>query len=248
MKYYVTADVHGYCSLLRSALTEAGFFRDAEPHKLLILCDLFDRGKEAAAMQEFILEQMEADSVILIRGNHEDLYVSLVNEDEGCARTHHIHNGTYDTALQLTGYDRVLARRLNTRFAAAGRETPYYRRIIPAMRDFFETEHYIFAHGWIPFVDERGVYRYGPDWRGAPEAEWVRARWTNGMDAAGICPEGKTVVCGHWHASYGHAKYEHKGSEFGPDADHTPYYGSGIIAMDACTALSGKVNVLLLED
>jgi hypothetical protein len=76
----------------------------------------------------------------------------------------------------------------------------------------------------------------------------MEARWTNGMEAARTCREEKTILCGHWHASYGHAKYEHKGSEFGPDADHTPYYGSGIIAMDACTALSGKVNVLLLED
>ena len=60
--------------------------------------------------------------------------------------------------------------------------------------------------------------------------------------------ENKTIVCGHWHTSYGHSKYEHKGTEFGEDADFSPYYGPGIIAIDACTAFSGKVNCLVIED
>ena len=42
--------------------------------------------------------------------------------------------------------------------------------------------------------------------------------------------------------------YENKGSEFGPDADFSPYYGPGMIALDACTAFSRKVNVIILDD
>ena len=68
------------------------------------------------------------------------------------------------------------------------------------------------------------------------------------MDAAQSCIEDKTILCGHWHSSYGHATYEHKGSEFGHDADFSPYYGTGVIALDACTAFSKKVNVIILED
>ncbi len=116
------------------------------------------------------------------------------------------------------------------------------------MLDYYESEHYIFTHGWIPCVYERGEYSYYSDWRNAPEDEWDKTRWSNGMDASVTCMEEKTIVCGHWHASYGHAKFEHKGTEFGPDADFSPYYGSRIIAMDACTAVSGKVNVIVLED
>ena len=70
----------------------------------------------------------------------------------------------------------------------------------------------------------------------------------NGMDAAQTADEEKTILCGHWHCSYGHAKYEQKGSEFGPDADFTPYYGPHVIALDACTAHSKRINVLVLED
>lgn len=43
-------------------------------------------------------------------------------------------------------------------------------------------------------------------------------------------------------------EYEGKGSEFGPDADFSPYYSPGFIALDACTARSGKVNIVVLED
>ena len=74
------------------------------------------------------------------------------------------------------------------------------------------------------------------------------ARWINGMDAVLACTEEKTILCGHRHCSYGHTTYEHKGSEFGPDADFSPYYGPGIIALDACTAHRGKVNVIVIED
>ena len=42
MKYYVTADVHGFYSEMRAALEKAGFFSEHEPHKLIILGDLFD--------------------------------------------------------------------------------------------------------------------------------------------------------------------------------------------------------------
>ena len=63
-----------------------------------------------------------------------------------------------------------------------------------------------------------------------------------------IVEPNKKIVCGHWHASFGHCAYEKKGSEFGKTADFTPYYGNGVIAIDGCTAHTGKVNVLIVED
>ena len=37
-------------------------------------------------------------------------------------------------------------------------------------------------------------------------------------------------------------------SEFGKDSDFSPFYADGIIAIDGCTAFSGKVNCIVLED
>lgn len=249
MKYYVVADVHGFYSILHSALEDAGFFSEAQPHKLIVLGDLFDRGTEARELQNFILELMEKDQVILIRGNHEDLYEELVTKDEGRSYSHHRSNGTYDTALQLTGFDMGIARYEHVKFASAGRKTPYYKTIMPAMLDWFETKHYVFVHGWVPCAMRFcRFYEYRADWREADPNDWSQARWDNGIEAARNCHEEKTVFCGHWHTSYGHSRFENNGSEFGEDADFSPYIAPGIIALDACTAHSGKINVYIIED
>ncbi len=246
MRYYVTADIHGFYSLFLQALDEAGYFDDPEPHRLVILGDLFDRGREARELQEFILKHRE--EMILIRGNHEDLFRVLVTVDEGLPYRAHVNNGTYDTALQLTGFAPATARVRNLDFAEAAKQTPYYTEIIPSMLDYYETEHYIFTHGWIPCIHGNGGYGYIPDWRQSSAGEWERARWYNGMDAVGTCMEEKTILCGHWHTSYGHSKYEGNGSEFGPDADFGPYIAPGIIALDACTAYSKEMNMIVVED
>ena len=248
MKYYVVSDVHGFYTQMISALTAAGFFTDQEPHKLIICGDVFDRGNEAPAMQQFVLDLMHEDKVILIRGNHEDLFSSLVNEDKGIGHPHHLSNGTFSSALQLTGFDPTTARINNCDFAKAARETPFYKEILPAMADYYETDNYVFVHGWIPGVYRRRYYHYFSDWRECGLTEWEAARWYNGMVCISSTYEEKTIVCGHYHTSYGHCRIEEKCSEFGPDADFSPYIAPGIIAIDACTAHSGIVNCIVIED
>lgn len=195
MKYYVISDIHSFYTPMMDALTAAGFF----PHKLVVLGDLLDRGSEAVAVQDFIAAQLEKDMVILIRGNHEDLLEDLATADAGLPYRHHVTNGTYDTGLQLTGYDANITRGNCCRFADAIRDTVFYKTIMPAMVNYFETEHYIFVHGWIPFNHSEGGFSPIDDWRNAPLDEWKEARFENGMEAAAkkITEPGKTIVCGH---------------------------------------------------
>lgn len=261
MKYYVVADVHGFFSELKSALTEKGFFNDKEPYKLIMCGDLLDRGAEAREVQSFVLDLMEKDEVILIRGNHEDLFVDLVeNADKWMTQnvmmTHHWSNGTVDSVLQLTGKDLTSSILYPEGFVLKAKNTPFYKTILPAMKDYYETEHYIFVHGWIPCpVIGRGVntydtYFYQENWREQNEEEWKRARWLNGMAAASqqVIEPDKTIVCGHWHCSYGHSAIEGKCPEFGEGADFSPYYAKGIIAIDSCTAYTRKINCLIIDD
>lgn len=258
MKYYVVADVHGFYSKLRAALEEEGYFSDPVPHKLIVCGDLFDRGSEAAEMRDFILGLLARDEVILIRGNHEDLLVELAENAERwfdplLLYSHHWHNGTVDTLLRLTETELHVAYAMPRLVRNKLYRSPVFTEILPAMRDYFETEHYVFVHGWLPCTaigDPPRRFLPHPDWRNASEAEWERARWYNGMLAwsMGVREAGKTVVCGHWTASYGHAAFEGKGSEWGEDADFSPFRGDGILALDASTASSGKVNCVVLED
>ena len=75
--------------------------------------------------------------------------------------------------------------------------------------------------------------------------------------------DGKTIVCGHWNTSWAHKKFNGYDKEFLGDVEtmwmdengiihptvcYDIFYGNGIIGLDACTVISHKVNVLVLED
>ncbi len=262
MRYYVVADVHGFYEELQASLKEKGFYEDKEPHKLIICGDLLDRGSEALKVQEFIFELLKKDEIILIRGNHEDLFLDLVDNAEKWLTTwdiysiHHYRNGTIDAALQLTKEDLLSSVMNPLEFKSKAMNTPFYKIIIPAMKNYFETKNYIFVHGWIPCMvighgtSTKDTFIYQENWRKQGKEQWDKARWINGMAAAshGVKEANKTIVCGHWHCSYGHSVLEGKGTEFGVDALFLPYYADGIIALDACTAYSRKVNCIVLDD
>ena len=248
MRYYVTADPHGFYTPLKKALEEKGYFSDPEPHKLIICGDLFDRGREALIMQDFVLEEMAKDRIILVRGNHEDLLQDYV--DNNCMpESHHLSNGTVGTVMQLTDFSEARALTDFVKMAQEMRKTPLMTKILPSMINYYEAGNYIFVHGWIPCVQNKYGYVKIPNWRTeAFEEEWYFARWMNGMEVwKSVKEEGKTIVCGHWHASYGHSVYEGKGPQNGLGADFTPFIADGIIALDACTALSGFVNCIVVE-
>lgn len=265
MKYYVVSDVHGYYTQMIDSLTKAGFFSETEPHKLIVCGDLMDRGREAEKMQEFMMDLMEKDQLIFIRGNHEDLMLCMLDDivDDLTPfldyRSYHIRNGTLDTAHQLNHFTLSDFLTHPMDFVFKARQSDFVKNLIPASVNYFETENYIFVHGFIPCVrienspPRKARYSYIPimDWRNASAEQWNAARWTNGMEAAEIGKitiPNKTIVCGHWHASYGHSVIKHRCSEHGPDAIFEPYYGDGIIGIDACTAYSGIVNCIVIED
>lgn len=259
MRYYVVADIHGFYDLFIESLTEKGFFADKEPHKLIICGDLFDRGRQPKEIQEFVVDLIKKDEIILIKGNHEDLMLDFIDRidyyvDMGILFTHHFSNRTVQTVYDLTGCDGFTLEEDPSFVAEKMRETDYIKIIIPAMVDYYETKNYIFVHGWIP-CNSKGFkhneyFSYKPDWREEGKEGWGRARWHNGILAAsqGVIEPNKTIVCGHWHASYGHAVFEGKGKEFTESADNSPYYSDGIIALDACTAFSKVVNCIVVED
>ncbi len=262
MKYYVVSDVHGYYTKLREVLREAGFFGDTEPHKLIVCGDLLDRGDEACELVRFMMELLAEDKLIFILGNHEDLFVQCLQEisrggvyEIASGMSHHYRNGTWDTLLQISGMSAAEGYSYYSELARSVMRSDFYRTLIPAGIDYFETSNYIFTHGWLPCRTEgyRPFIRceYDEDWRNADGEAWRKARWYNGMELAckrRIKEPDKTVVCGHFHASYGHALIEKKGSEFGSDADHSPFYADGIIAIDGCVAVSGRINCIVIEE
>ena len=260
-QYYIVSDVHSFYTILKNTLEEKGFF-EREDNVLVLLGDAFDRGSETTELGEFLLSLHEQDRLIYIRGNHEDLLVRCLQQlargesPINIATSLHVQNGTWDTLLALAGMSEAEAVSFPQELVRRVMNSRVYRVLLPTCIDYFETERFVFTHGYLPCKESGDplniIYRYRKDWREADTTSWYRARWMNGVRVAVEnnlkIPE-KTVVCGHWHTSFFHSKYAGHGSEWGEDADFSPYHDErvGIIGIDACTAFSKKMNCLVFN-
>lgn len=249
MKCFVSSDIHSFYTEYKKALDDAGFDISNPEHGIIICGDIFDRGNESRELLNFLLK-IPDNRLIIIKGNHDDLLNDCIREIKsyGYPGFHHILNGTISTIRQLTGLDlteldeKTLKSKLIEYYALMNRARDYAECIK-------DDKHYIFIHGWIPLSTINGVYKYNPKWRYANKEMWKEARWLNGIDMNHLKLQGENdiIYCGHWHTSYGHHNYGKGCSEFGDDADFGIYYNDGIVALDACTAHSHKVNVAIFE-
>ena len=240
MKYFVCADIHGYFDEWQSALKEKGFDIENSTHKIIICGDLFDRGRQPKQIIDYVLSHK--DKFILIRGNHEDLMQEMIDRNNSTYQD--LSNGTAQTIVDLYPEWHVSEFDLKKIAKDTG-----LQEILDMCIDYFETEKYIFVHGWIPIIEN--CYEYDSDWRNARKDRWEKARWSNPVEMYRyeIYEPNKTIVCGHWHASaFWHELDFEKYSEFGEKANFEPFVTDKMIALDACTAYSHKVNVVVIEN
>lgn len=269
-EYFILSDIHSFYDEMIEALKSKGFDENNSNHIIIVCGDIMDRGKQSKQVLDFLYNLYKLDRTILIKGNHEDLFEDMV--DRNNYSSHDVSNGTIRTlaGLQLSEMDENIVRIL---FHEAIMN--YDRRwdeLRSSMLPYYEIGKYIFVHGWIPVKtkDTPEAYNYfghcvanslyDPNWRNSNEFTFQEARWLNGMEFAnaGIIEPNKTIVCGHWHCSYGNARKKYPGKseifykekEFDSSEQDLfePYYGNGIIAIDACTALSKKCNCLHLKE
>ena len=240
MKYFVSGDIHGFYDEWQSALKEKGFDINNPNHKIILCGDLFDRGHQPKEIIDFIL--FHKDKVILIRGNHEDLMEQMIERNSSDYGD--LCNGTAQTIVDL--YPEWQISEFDLKKIA--KETRL-QEVLDMCIDYYETKHYIFVHGWIPIVENCCLY--DSEWRTARKARWEKAHWSNPVEMFRyeIYEPNKTIVCGHWHCSaLWHEQNPDKYEEFGDKAKFEPFITKNMIAIDACTAYSKKINVLIIEE
>lgn len=236
-KIFAVSDIHGHATLLRNALKEAGFDPLNKEHLLVIVGDCFDRGSENKAVLNLI---KSIKNKVLIRGNHEDMLIKTI--ERGKLRAVEYYNGTDITLYQFLGSNNIDENgEITGNFSACDTLCEFAN----SMLDYFETENYVFTHGWLPLDLDAVPEKIKDGWKYVYFGEWFKARfleWNKHYSESTIL-EGKTIVCGHRSCSYG-AQIDPARSY----SDHSPFIKKGIAAIDACTISSGKVNVLVLED
>ena len=249
-KLFVTSDIHSYFEPFKKALDTAGFDPKNNKHYLISVGDLFDRGPDSVELLKFI---MSIERKILVKGNHDILLKDLC--ERGFPYSHDKHNGTVKTVQHFGGspLPSDFYKCCDTTYNKLAR----YRELLV---NYFETQNYIFVHSWIP---TRKVELPNPtdkwipltkdewmeDWRNANDVEWEDAMWGNPFKLAeqDLNKTGKTIVFGHWHCSAGHKILGNCNDEF-EYAIWEPCYFKNTIGIDRCTAHTGEVNVLVLED
>ncbi len=235
-KFFVLSDVHGYYSETVKAIRKSGFDPDNDSHVLVFCGDMFDRGHHNRNVLRY-LDKIK--NKIMIRGNHEDMLVRIIETEK--LQPHHVYNGTFVTVTEFFGRNSV-SYNGNVDLTWKRRKAKKLCAFIDGMSDYYETENYVFTHGWLP-QDENG--KILPDWRNSSPEMWQSARWTHWNEVYKISdrPDGKTVVCGHVPCQNAAGIDPARSAD-----DCSPYFADGLIAVDAGTAASHQVNVLVLED
>lgn len=272
-KYFVFSDAHGFYTQLQDALKGKGFDINNPDHYVLSLGDEFDRGPEAREMLNFLTRLKKKNRLVLIRGNHTQLMWNLLQELNTCGKpqgSHHYSNGTVETVAQLVGNPDITRKLEYWETLSEDDKDEINEAMEPWMHlvegnlNYFEKGDYIFVHGWIPFKSPTGgsyhnqIMNYYEGWRDLPELakEWDWAIWAGFPTAyKNKCFEpDKTIVCGHWACSayWGDIKQERKPfpqkNRRGWEKSFEPAITPEFIAIDACTAYSGIINVLIFEE
>ncbi len=239
MTLFVTSDIHGHCTLLRNALEQAGFDPQNKDHLLVCCGDYFDRGSENLQVLQY-LDRLK--NKVLLRGNHEDMLLEIFLT--GRLKEHNYRNGTVETIAELFGkYSIDSLGRVD--FDGKTRMLDRVTDFIEETCDYYETENYVFVHGWLPTGIREGGSYIRSNWRSADAEHWKKARWTKWTDMYKACDRlaDKTIVCGHVPSFYANKFDPQRASD-----DASPFYGDGIIALDAGTFTTGAVNVLVIEE
>jgi len=252
-EYFIVSDVHSFYDAMIKALVNNGFDEN-NPNHIIISCgDLFDRGKQAKKVLDFFYKLYTQKRCILVSGNHDDLFYDMIQRQTYFKED--IHNGTLMTLAQLQTQEMNILDVLNN-FPLACKA---YDKRIDELREnsinYIEFKNHIFVHGWIPLNEIDDKYIYDPKWRlNTSLSSWEQSRWLNGMEmqSKGFIDPCKTIICGHWHASWGYVRKnfksltddEYKELEFSNKNFFKPFYDTGIIAIDSCVSFTGFCNCL----
>lgn len=250
-KYFVFSDVHGESEALQTSLKEAGYDKYNPRHILVSLGDNFDRGTDSKGVCSILFHRQDT---ILVKGNHEGFLEEMLEKGiEGEFVLFNIlHNGLDKTLESFSGcsIERVVsAADLNAMIDIARSNVRHYcsKGLLQKIKDmplYYETKNYIFVHAGLE-----------------PDLPWQMSSqdvmtWDMEYSHRPICSTTKTVVIGHNHAFRVRNKAKEEGYRESPlglpwvgnTDENAPVRIGNKIAIDPCSNLTHKVNVLVIED
>lgn len=261
-RIFAVSDIHGNFDALIKGLEEAGYDENDNNNLLVAIGDHFDRGSQSLAVYEYLKRLSDEKKAIILRGNHDNMFIDYLEgttvspfnythngEDETFAEFLHetkpfeswclIHQGiTNPTYGDFANWVSEARKEINEEYPELlewMKNQPYY----------FETENYIFTHGAI----DTSV----PDWH-KPHCfrydfvDWDALLWDDGsFFGKNIFNTKKTVVIGHFGTDHLRNMYGFKNDDK-EDFSILKRDDGRVIAIDATSAYSNMINVLVIEN
>lgn len=202
MEYFAISDIHGHINKLDKLLK----YWNPDKQKLVLLGDYIDRGPDSLKVLERIHHLKKNYGAVVIRGNHEDLFLGWFDYPED----------PDDIYFQSTGFQTILSFLKNYPLYEI-KSFPFifsplkvknyiqetYPHIIQLLKDtllYYETNRYIFVHaGFNPFLK---------DWKNSNVSDfmWIRNAFIYQKNETG-----KIAVFGHTNTYLLHNEKDNNG-------------------------------------
>lgn len=253
-KIFAISDVHGHFNEMIESLTKAGFDETNQNHLLVICGDYFERGPKSKEIYDYIQKLSSKNKIVAILGNHEYFMQEFLTGP--VSNFNYKYNGfgkTLDSFLEQDDSFKTFVEENKKSFKSdmnnlwnaytsiarnkINKDYPEMINWLNNLPPYFETKNYIFTHGAI-----NGTCK---DWRNPPEG-WRDLTWAKPQDFMHkISNTDKKVVVGHINAGLIRKLFYN-----GPETDNSTLvrHDGKVIALDGCTILSKKINVLVIED
>jgi serine/threonine protein phosphatase 1 len=214
-KLFVVGDIHGCVKKLEMVLSQIEI--DKRRDTLIFLGDYIDRGPDSwEVVERLLLLEKELSRVVFLKGNHEQLLLDYLFQQE---REAFLANGGQMT---IRSYLAAAARGGGRKNNQAGRQgkrnlslPESHLQFFLSLKSYYETEDFLFVHAGlrpgIPPHEQENI-----------DLCWIRDEF---IDYQGVFP--KTVIFGH-------------------TVFTEPYWGHDRIGIDTGAVYGGKLTCLEL--
>lgn len=184
MEYFVISDIHGYYTVMKDSLTQAGYDHTNPNHHLIVVGDMFDRGHQSKEVLEFLYPLERAGNATVILGNHDTFLIELFEGNYDRVGFNMLYNGFDKTLWSLSGI-RPSIDNIEEVHQKIDWNHPYLYQWLISLPYYHEVGDYIFVHG--------GIDGGKLDWKTmTSNHEFI---WSREHKLPPV--EGKTVVAGH---------------------------------------------------
>ena len=262
-KFFVVSDVHGEYDAMIEALQLAGFDSRNPDHFFVSLGDSFDRGPKSREIYQFFVN-LNKDRKKIVKGNHDVMLQEFVEKgmDGEFVLFNILHNGLAETIKSFSHLnlgDIMSYEALDDYSHYIRDEYMGIEQFFKNMPLWFETDHTIMVHA--------GLNPNLVDWHLTDEHY---ALWDIADAHRAVPSTRKTIIFGHYHADQVAEQAKREGVKVFNikdcpvmGLDRNVYFtgfgntdefacqvlpNSNKIAIDGCTNLTHKVNVLVFED